>query len=164
VIGRNIVSVALAVAWLAPGPGFAQERARHAAHDASGHAHAAVAGTPGDAARATRTIDIDMTDDMRFSPVSIHVKRGETVRFRVTNRGRLTHEMVIGSPRELREHAAQMRKSPGMTHAEPNQATAEAGATRELVWTFSQAGSIGFACLQPGHYEAGMRGTVVVRP
>ena len=119
-------------------------------------------GQLGDARKVDRTIDITMDDAMRFHPAVVRVKAGETVRFRVRNTGSIRHEMVIGSMKELREHAALMRKFPEMEHAEPNQATVDPGNTGELVWQFRKPGTFDFACLQPGHFEAGMRGRVVV--
>ena len=104
-----------------------------------------------------------MTDAMRFVPAHAEVKRGETIRFVVRNSGKIRHEMVLGTARELAAHAALMRKFPGMEHADPNQATVEPGATGELVWRFTRAGTVQFACLQPGHFEAGMKGHVSVR-
>jgi uncharacterized cupredoxin-like copper-binding protein len=64
---------------------------------------------------------------------------------------------------ELKQHAELMRKMPGMEHADPNQVTLDPGKTGELVWQFAKAGMFGFACLQPGHFEAGMMGTVSVK-
>ena len=34
--------------------------------------------------------------------------------------------------------------------------------TGELIWTFSQPGTFQFACLIPGHMEAGMQGPLTV--
>ena len=100
---------------------------------------------------------------MRFSPDHIQVKRGETIRFVVRNNGKVKHEMVLGSPAELKEHAALMRKFPEMEHADPNQVAVEPGQTGELVWRFTRSGKFDFACLQPGHFEAGMVGKVAVK-
>ena len=80
----------------------------------------------------------------------------------LNNVGTLKHEMVLGTIRELKAHAALMLKFPEMEHADPNQASVEPGKTGELVWQFTKAGTFDFACLQAGHYEAGMRGRVVV--
>ena len=99
---------------------------------------------------------------MRFVPASISVKAGEVVRFVVKNDGQLRHEMVIGSPAELKEHAALMEKYPQMEHAEPNQVTLAPGASGSFVWQFDKAGIVDFACLQPGHFEAGMMGQIKV--
>ncbi len=76
-------------------------------------------GIAGKPAWVTRTVQIDMTDAMRFTPDKITVKQGEIVRFVVTNKGRMLHEMVIGTPAKLAEHAALMMKFPGMQHSEP---------------------------------------------
>lgn len=132
-------------------------------HKTVGAGHAAAIGRPGDASKVSRTIEVDMNDMMRFVPQRVDVKRGETVRFVVHNGGKVKHEMVLGSPKELQAHAALMRKFPEMEHADPNQVAVEPGKTGELVWQFTKAGKLGFACLQPGHFEAGMVGKVAVR-
>ncbi len=119
-------------------------------------------GDSGDAAKVTRTIELVMDDTMRFSPSQFNVKPGETVRFFMKNNGKIPHEMVIGSVAELKEHAAMMQKMPGMKHAEPNMITVNPGQKGGLVWQFPQAGTVDFACLLPGHMEAGMIGKVKV--
>lgn len=127
------------------------------------HAHESGAGRAGDPARADRTINIAMRDTMRFDPASISVKAGETVRLHVVNQGRLSHELVLGSMHELQEHAAMMRSMPGMKHDEANALSLAPGGQGDLVWQFGKAGTVDFACLVPGHLEAGMKGTISVR-
>ncbi len=120
-------------------------------------------GKPGDRVKASRKVEIAMSDAMRFTPASITARKGETIRFVVNNSGKLKHEMVLGSIRELKEHAALMLKSPEMEHADPNQISVDPGKTGELIWQFTNAGTFDFACLQPGHFEAGMRGKIAVK-
>ncbi|MHB1012382.1 MAG: cupredoxin domain-containing protein [Desulfobacteria bacterium] len=122
--------------------------------------HATALGKPGDPQKVTRTIEVDMTDAMRFKPATIKVKRGETIRFLVRNTGKVKHEMVLGTNKELKKHAELMRKFPEMEHADPNQVSVEPGMTGELIWQFTRAGTFDFACLQPGHFEAGMVGKI----
>ena len=105
-----------------------------------------------------------MTDDMRFSPAHIDVREGETLRLRAVNRGQVMHEIVIGTRQELEEHAEMMRKHPNMEHDEPYMAHVEPGKRGDIVWTFNRPGDFEFACLIPGHFEVGMRGTIRVRP
>lgn len=121
-------------------------------------------GIAGKPAQVTRTVTIDMTDAMRFTPAKLTVKEGDTVRFVVRNRGRMLHEMVIGTPDELAKHAAMMAKFPNMEHDEPYMVHVDPGKTGEITWTFNRAGQFEFACLIAGHYEAGMRGTLTVTP
>jgi uncharacterized cupredoxin-like copper-binding protein len=121
-------------------------------------------GIAGDAKAATRTIEIRMTDNMRFTPDRIEVREGETVRFRIVNAGKLLHELVIGTKQELDAHAEMMMKHPGMEHDEPYMAHVAAGKRGGLVWNFNRAGTFQFACLIAGHYQAGMVGTIVVKP
>jgi uncharacterized cupredoxin-like copper-binding protein len=120
-------------------------------------------GVPGHAADVNRTIVVEMGDNMRFSPSQIKVEAGDTIRFSVENTGQLQHELVIGDTKELKEHADKMRKTPGMQHQQPNMVSLKGGKTGELIWKFTQAGSVDFACLQPGHFEAGMKGKVEIK-
>jgi uncharacterized cupredoxin-like copper-binding protein len=121
-------------------------------------------GIMGDKRAAARTITLDMSDAMRFTPDKITVREGDTVRFLLRNKGRLLHEMVIGTDEELREHAALMAKFPNMEHDAPYMAHVAAGKAGEIVWQFNRPGTFEFVCLIPGHYEAGMRGSITVTP
>lgn len=119
-------------------------------------------GIAGDAAKASRTIDIDMSDELRFIPATLELRVGDTVRFQLRNRGNAVHELVIGTMPELRSHAALMRKFPEMEHSEPHMAHVKPGGMEEIVWTFNRPGEFNYACLVAGHFEAGMIGNVVV--
>ncbi len=142
------------------------------AHGDAGHARPAGPvikeqkdwGIAGERRQARRSIEVAMGDDMRFTPARIEVREGETVRFVIRNRGQLMHEFVIGTKRELDEHAALMAKFPGMEHDEPYMAHVAPGRTGDIVWTFNRAGEFQFACLIAGHFQAGMVGQVVVTP
>lgn len=119
-------------------------------------------GIAGNPKKVSRTIVFDMSDEMRFHPATIKVSRGETLRFVAKNRGRIMHEMVIGTMRELEEHAALMKKFPGMEHDEPHMTHVGPGKSGEIVWRFNRPGVFNFACLIAGHMEAGMIGTITV--
>ncbi|MDX5364299.1 MAG: cupredoxin family protein [Pseudazoarcus pumilus] len=139
----------------------------HAAHaQGGGHSggHASDVGSPGNPADVVRTIEVRMDDSMRFVPDDITVKAGETVRFFARNDGKVDHEMVIGSMDDLKAHAEMMRKMPGMQHAEPNMITLKPGQRGGIVWKFDTPGTVDFACLIPGHMEAGMIAKVTVTP
>lgn len=134
-----------------------------AGNHAGSHANADSAiGKAGDAAKVKRTVTVDMNDAMRFTPSSITVKQGETIRLVVKNSGKLKHELVLGTEKELKEHYEQMKKFPEMEHDDPNMVSLAPGKTGEIIWQFTKAGTVDFACLQPGHYEAGMKGAVTV--
>ena len=144
-----------------------------AAHGTEGHALGSVAtseadleqtafGRAGKSSKVTRSVAVSMSDQMRYDPAEIHVKTGETVRLVLTNKGQGAHEFVLGTQDEIKEHAALMKKFPGMEHDEPSQARVNPGGKEELVWQFNKPGEFYFACLMPGHYEAGMVGKVIV--
>ncbi len=137
----------------------------HMSHDHGSMSHGShdgKSGRPGDAAHVSRTVEVIMDDNMRFTPSLIKVKAGETVRFFLRNEGQLQHEMVIGSMKELKEHAAMMRAQPNMHHADANAISLKPGQRGGIVWQFDQAGAVDFACLAPGHFETGMVGKVAV--
>lgn len=120
-------------------------------------------GIAGDAKQANRTVVVTMTDDMRFKPDRLEIKQGETVRFVVKNAGKMMHEMVIGTRKELDEHAVLMIKFPNMEHDESYMAHVDAGKQADIIWHFNRPGEFEFACLIAGHYQAGMRGKITVR-
>lgn len=126
-----------------------------------GHDDSAI-GKAGIASRVNRTISVDMADNMRYTPSEIQVKKGETIRFVVKNSGKVKHELSLGSEKELMAHLEQMKKFPEMEHDEPSKVTVTPGAQGEIIWQFTKSGSVNFACLMPGHYEAGMKGQVKV--
>ncbi len=119
-------------------------------------------GIAGDAKAVTRTINVAMTDNMRFTPDKLEIKRGEVVKFVITNKGKMLHEMVIGTKKVLDEHAALMVKFPTMEHEEPYMAHVPQGKTAQMIWNFNRAGDFDFACLIAGHYQAGMVGKIKV--
>jgi uncharacterized cupredoxin-like copper-binding protein len=147
-----------AVAHADAGHGHDASTEKHEQHD-----HASGSGKQGDASKVTRSVTVDMNDTMRFTPEKISVKKGETIKFVVKNSGKIKHEMVLGSMKELKEHAAMMKKMPEMEHADENMVSVGPGKTGELIWKFTKAGQFDFACLQPGHFEAGMKGKVAVK-
>lgn len=134
----------------------------HAGNHAGGHADSDAIGKPGKATNAKSTVKVEMLDTMRFNPQSITVKQGETIKFIVKNSGKVKHEMVLRTEKELKEHAEVMKKNPEMEHDDANQITVQPGKSGEIIWQFTKAGKVNFACLQPGHYDAGMAGTVTV--
>lgn len=137
--------------------------APHAGGHGAAQSSGSAVGRAGNSANVSRTIDVDMTDAMRFTPAQIDVKAGETVRFKVKNSGKIRHEMVLGTDADLNSHYQMMLKDPGMRHEEPNSVSLEAGKAGEIVWKFDTAGRVAFGCLEPGHFPAGMKGAVSVK-
>lgn len=119
-------------------------------------------GIAGKASAVKQTIDIAMADDMTFTPSVLEVREGDTIRLRLKNRGKDLHELVLGTTAVIEDHAAMMKKHPGMEHDEPWMAHVLPGKTGELIWTFNRAGDFDFACLVKDHYELGMAGRVRV--
>ncbi|MVA97987.1 copper oxidase [Nitratireductor sp. CAU 1489] len=140
--------------------------AAHAAgKHAGGHDEMAI-GKPAEAVNAKRTVTITMfeNDDgaMLFEPASLEVKEGETIRLSFVNKGETDHEFVMDDHEELMKHKEMMAKFPEMEHDDPNSVRLAPGDKGEIVWTFAKAGNFEFACLIPGHYEAGMKGEITV--
>jgi uncharacterized cupredoxin-like copper-binding protein len=121
-------------------------------------------GRAADPKKAKRTVRVAMTDEMRFQPAELTVKRGDVVRFVPLNKGKVLHEMVLGTMDELKAHAELMKKHPGMEHDEPHMAHVAPGKSGEIGWQFTKAGDFYYGCLIPGHFEAGMVGKITVKP
>ena len=128
------------------------------------HAHAPSQAATS-ATAAVRELRIEMDDTMRFSPSVLTVVAGEPVKLVVVNRGKLTHELVIGTAAELAHHQREMKSGGAAHHHHADGAiSVDAGQSREVVRVFDKSGELGIACFEPGHYEAGMKGTLTVSP
>lgn len=156
---KQYLLAAAALALVAPA--FAHDDAHHKAGSPVKKEQQAW-GVAGDAKAVRRTIEVAMGDNMRFTPDSIEVRQGEVVRLVLKNRGQLLHEFVLGTRKELDEHAALMLKFPNMEHDEPFMTHVKPGATGEMIWNFNRPGQFEFACLVAGHSQAGMVGKITV--
>ncbi len=134
---------------------------------APGHSHAGFsAGEPGNPKKPSREIVVTMHEgdgNMRFSHNDIKVRRGEQIKFVLKNAGELDHEFVLATIKDNDKHAKLMIKYPDMEHADPNAKRVATKKSDEMLWRFTKAGEFEFACLIPGHREAGMRGKIVVK-
>lgn len=148
-------------ALLAGGLALAATAATAGGNHAGGH-HESPIGQPGVAAQVRRTVEVDMVSGMRFKPSDIRVKAGETVRFVLRNTDSVKHEFSLGTQQELLEHYEVMKKFPDMEHDEPNKISLAPGQRGEVIWKFTHAGAVDFACLHVGHFDAGMKGQVKV--
>lgn len=132
---------------------------------AMAHDEGFAAGEPGDPAKPYRTIDMQMKEasgSMAFSPAKVEVRLGEQVKFVLNNTGELDHEFMLDSAEHNAKHKIAMEKNPEMEHDDPNGRRLQSKASAEIVWKFTKPGTFEYACLIPGHYEAGMHGVVVV--
>lgn len=129
--------------------------------------HGALAfGEHGDPNKPSRTVHVVMREDgnkMLYMPETIEVKKGEQIRFVVDNEGLFNHEFILGTERDIRDHAAEMKKNPDMEHHDPHSLTVGMLSRGELLWRFTRAGRFVYACLIPGHLERGMKGTIAVK-
>lgn len=164
----RVLLVAAAAALAMSGAGIAETRTTSAPGGLqladAGHAHGTPFGKAGDPKKITRTIELKMTDQMRFEPAEIRVRRNETVRLVVVNAGDVKHEIQLGDMKSIRAHLEEMRKNPEMEHDDDHAKSIESNGRGEIVWQFTQLGNFEYACLIPGHYEQGMRGKIVVNP
>jgi uncharacterized cupredoxin-like copper-binding protein len=105
---------------------------------------------------SARTVEIEMRD-IEFSPTTVDVEEGETIRFLFRNTGEVAHEAYIGDAAAPEEHADEMESMGGMDHGgDAEVLTVEPGDSGELLYTFDEAGPVQIGCHEPGHYEAGM--------
>jgi uncharacterized cupredoxin-like copper-binding protein len=120
-------------------------------------------GREGDPRKVKRVIRIEMSDTMRYFPAEFRVKRGDTVRFVLKNTGKMPHDMVIGSMDELKKRAALVKENGDAPLKGAAAARVAPGGSARLVWQFTRPGEYYYGCLVPGHFDAGMIGTIVVR-
>ena len=155
----SLVAAASSIATLVIAPEAAL------AHEGHDHGNFS-AGEPGDPKKPARVIKVRMREDgdkKFFEPSRIEVRRGEQIRFAIQNDGSGPHEFVLATAAENRKHADEMKKLPEMEHDDPNAKRVQAAKSSELVWKFTKRGEFQFACVIPGHYDAAMFGTVVVK-
>jgi uncharacterized cupredoxin-like copper-binding protein len=154
--GAALTTLLLSMSFASAGPGD------------PGHSHKSfAAGQPGDPKKPARVVEVTMTETedakMLFQPDRIEVKRGEQVRFVLKNVGKADHEFMLDSVANNAKHKKEMQKNPDMEHDDPNGKRLAPGASDEIVWRFTKGGTFEYACLIPGHYESGMKGTVTVK-
>lgn len=154
----------------------------YAAGEHGGHHGTKAVGEPGKAEDVSRTVEVTMMDNY-YEPESITVEPGETIRFRVKNEGALVHEFNIGTADMHEAHQKEMQmmvehgvikgdridhemmemdmgNGQSMKHDDPNSVLMEPGESKEIIWTFTEAADLEFACNVPGHYQAGMYGEI----
>ncbi|MDB5578651.1 MAG: copper tolerance protein [Bradyrhizobium sp.] len=157
-IALAAVTLLSASAWAGEGP--------------SGHRHSHgpgetfSAGEPGDAKKPARIVPVTMGESdgkMLFVPARLEIRKGEQIKFVLRNNGELDHEFVLASTADNLKHAEEMKEHPSMVHGEPNGRQLAAKKTDEMVWKFTRPGEFEYACLIPGHREAGMVGTIIVK-
>ena len=101
---------------------------------------------------APRIVRVIAGPGLAFSPSTIAVARGETVTFEVTTVGPTVHEFMVGPADAV---AADQAGTPEVADIGMMQ-------TKSVTFTFDGSGPYAYACHVPGHYEAGMRGTISV--
>ncbi len=164
-VKRFAVVFGLTAAFAMSQPVQAREHEHEQEHE---HEHESFAvGQPGDPSKPARVVKVMIQEhsdgSMGFTPNALAVKRGEQVRFEISNTGKSTHEFILDTQADNAKHKAEMAKNPEMEHDDPNMKTLAPGKSTEILWRFSKPGTFEFACLIPGHYEAGMHGTVMVK-
>jgi uncharacterized cupredoxin-like copper-binding protein len=135
-----------------------------AAHDAAETAHDD--DEPVAAGDADRVIAVEMTE-LEFSPVEYEVFAGETIRFEVTNEGLIEHEFRLSNTHRIEEHIAAGHAdhdAEGGHHEDIDIVLlVQSGESGDVTFTFPEDTTLfnEIACLLPGHYEAGMKGSII---
>jgi uncharacterized cupredoxin-like copper-binding protein len=102
-----------------------------------------------------RVVWLNMDDTLKFMPDSVAVAKGETIRFVLTNSGEAVHEFQIGSADKVA-----VDEVDGVIVVEKDEL--DAGSTHAVDYTFDGDGPYAYACHEPGHYENGMKGVIVL--
>lgn len=153
-LGTGMIAALFSVGVAAPAPTYAHEGEHFSA------------GEPGNPNKPFRVVQVTMHEGngtMSFSPATLEVKRGEQIKFVITNGGALAHEFILANEKANLKHAELMKKYPDMEHDDPNGKTVQPNAHNEILWLFSKSGTFEYACLIPGHREAGMIGKITVK-
>ena len=134
------------------------------AEGSHGSKHAMDIGQPGHN-QMNRSLTVKMFETengMAFTPEALSIKKGQTVKIHLINNGEFEHEFVMDTKAGIQKHKVLMEDSPDMQHEDSNSLRLKPNEKGEILWTFSNAGTFEFACLIPGHYEAGMHGEILV--
>src|SRR5215203_1237775 len=161
----NRSAIALAATALLSANAWAGEGPAGHSHG-HGHDESFSAGEPGNPKKPAKIVQVTMGESdgkMLFVPARLEVRKGDQVKFLLRNNGELEHEFVLASTADNLKHAEEMKKHPDMAHEEPNGRQLAPKKTSEIVWRFTKAGEFEYACLIPGHREAGMTGTIIVK-
>lgn len=136
--------------------GFACHAAGHFEHGMAGYIQLVGPGAPTVGTKDNpRVVRMDMTDQLKFMPMDVAVAKGETIRFVMTNSGTAVHEFQVGPADKVAADEAD-----GKITIEKDKL--DAGSTNIVDYTFSGDGPYAFACHEPGHFEAGMKGTITL--
>ena len=135
-------------------------------------------GEKGKEANVDRVITVLMYDNY-YEPNQIKVKKNETIKFLVQNKGELVHEFNIATREMHQKHQTEMmkmveneillvdkidkkkmkeisKKNPAMAHSHSNSVLLSPGEKGQIIWKFSNFVDIEAACNVPGHYDVGM--------
>ena len=135
-------------------------------------------GMQGNKESVDRTINVSMYDNY-YQPNKFKIKKGETIKFIVQNKGELVHEFNIATQKMHLKHQPEMlmmveneiiladkidkkkndgnvKKNPSMAHKHSNSVLLSPGESAELIWKFNNTAELEAACNVPGHYEVGM--------
>ena len=135
-------------------------------------------GEKGKEANIDRTITVLMYDNY-YEPNQIMVKKNETIKFLVQNKGELVHEFNIATREMHQKHQTEMmkmveneillvdkidkkkmkemsKKDHSMSHSHANSVLLEPNENGEIIWKFNTEAKLEAACNIPGHYETGM--------
>ena len=135
-------------------------------------------GVKGKEENVDRVIKVLMYDNY-YQPNNFKIKKNETIKFVVENKGELVHEFNIATKAMHFKHQPEMmmmvenkiilvdkidkqkmkgmsKKNPAMAHSHSNSVLLSPGESAELIWKFNNTVDIEAACNVPGHYDVGM--------
>jgi uncharacterized cupredoxin-like copper-binding protein len=140
-----------------PGPfAFACHAPGHFEHGMAGYIQLVGPGAPTVGTKDNpRVVWMNMDDTLKFMPDSVAIAKGETIRFVLTNSGTVVHEFAVGDAAKVDADDID-----GVAVKEADEL--DAGSTHALDFTFDGSGPFGYACHEPGHFEAGMKGSIVL--
>ena len=141
-------------------------------------------GHKGNELNIDRVINIKMYDNY-FEPNFVKIKKGETIKFLISNKGSLVHEYNIGTKEMHLEHQDEMqklvdneiikggeidklkmkimsKKDHSLAHSHSNSVMLEPNQIGEIIWKFTKNVDLEMSCNVPGHYQSGMLGKIII--
>lgn len=122
----------------------------------------AAASAASSAPAAAIRIEVNLTDALKIEPATMTIPAGVPVTFVVTNSGASDHEFYLGDEEAQAAHEKEMVEMGGMAHDEPAGIAVKPGETKELTYTFAEAGQTLAGCHVVGHYGGGMKAEITV--
>lgn len=105
------------------------------------------AGRPGMVEAVVRRLNIGIDNNMHFTPDTLQVTQGETVRLRLSNNSSALLAFVLGTPADIDEQGARLQKISGGEPDDASTTRVYPGQSGEIIWQFTRPGTFYLAAV-----------------